>query len=183
MQSIHLTHLVDDLSLLARADSGAVSVERSAVDLARLARETVEGIAILAEERGIRLTRDAQGQIHVLGDAGRLRQVLMILLDNALKYTPEGGTVAVSLARAATDSVTGARQRARASPRMTCRTSSTASTAPTALAAAKGPAWGSPSAAGSPRRTAARSRLPTRPTAAPSSPSRCRWLPRNLAYA
>lgn len=95
VQSNHLTRLVDDLSLLARSDSGAVSVERAPVDLARLVAETVEGVDILAEDRGVRLTSDLRGQTRVLGDAGRLRQLLMILLDNALKHTPEGGTVTV----------------------------------------------------------------------------------------
>jgi two-component system, OmpR family, sensor histidine kinase CiaH len=99
-QTVHLTRLVDHLSLLARADSGAMTLERAPVDLARLASETAGGVAILAEERGVRLCVEAPQETRVLGDAGRLRQVLLILLDNALKYTPDGGGITVRVARA-----------------------------------------------------------------------------------
>ncbi len=98
-QNAHLTRLVEDLSTLARADSGAVDVERAPVDLSRLVAETVEGVAVLAEDRGVRLAVEATGAVRVIGDAGRLRQVLLILLDNALKHTPAGGAVAVRVAR------------------------------------------------------------------------------------
>jgi signal transduction histidine kinase len=97
VQTGHLTRLVEDLSLLARSDSGAVSVERAPVDLDHLVAETVEGVDILAEDRGVHLVRDVRGQARVLGDAVRLRQLLMILLDNALKHTPEGGTITVGV--------------------------------------------------------------------------------------
>jgi signal transduction histidine kinase len=99
-QNVHLTRLVDHLSLLARADSGALTLERAPIDLARLASETAGGVAILAEERGVRLGVEAPQETRVLGDAGRLRQVLLILLDNALKYTPDGGHITVRVARA-----------------------------------------------------------------------------------
>ena len=56
-------------------------------------------MAILAEERGVRLCVEAPQETRVLGDVGRLRQVLLILLDNALKYTPEGGGITVRVAR------------------------------------------------------------------------------------
>ena len=98
-QNVHLTRLVDDLSLLARADSGAVTLERAPVDLARLASETAGGVAILAEERGVRLCIAAPQETRVVGDAGRLRQLLLILLDNALTYTPDGGGITVRVAR------------------------------------------------------------------------------------
>jgi len=76
-----------------------VDVERAPVDLSRLVVETVEGVAVLAEDRGVRLSAEARGAVRVIGDAGRLRQVLLILLDNALKHTPAGGAVAVRVAR------------------------------------------------------------------------------------
>ncbi len=98
-QNAHLTRLVEDLSTLARADSGAVDVERAPLDLSRLVAETVEGVAVLAEDRGVRLAAEATGTVRVIGDAGRLRQVLLTLLDNALKHTPVGGAVAVRVAR------------------------------------------------------------------------------------
>jgi signal transduction histidine kinase len=98
-ENVHLTRLVDSLSLLARADSGAVTLERARVDLAHLANETATGVAILAEERDVRLRVAAAEEAWVLGDAGRLRQVLLILLDNALKFTPDGGSITVSVTR------------------------------------------------------------------------------------
>jgi signal transduction histidine kinase len=98
-ENVHLTRLVDSLSLLARADSGAVTLERARVDLAHLTNETAAGVAILAEERDVRLRVEAPSEAWVIGDAGRLRQVLLILLDNALKFTPDGGSITVGVAR------------------------------------------------------------------------------------
>jgi signal transduction histidine kinase len=98
-QSTHLARLVDSLSLLARADSGVVTIEREPVDITRLARSTVEGVEILAEERDVSLRLSAQPGVYVMGDTGRLRQLLLILLDNALKFTPEGGTITVHIDR------------------------------------------------------------------------------------
>ncbi len=99
VQSNHLTHLVDDLSLLARADSGVLDLERSPLDLSRLTVETISGVEILAEEQGVRVEVDLPDELRMLGDAGRLRQLLLILLDNAVKYTPEGGDIEVSVER------------------------------------------------------------------------------------
>jgi signal transduction histidine kinase len=96
-QSNHLARLVDDLALLARADSGAVTLERAPVDLARLVAETTAGMEILAEDRGVCLDVVLRGPVRVVGDAGRLRQVLLILLDNALKHAPAGGTIAIGV--------------------------------------------------------------------------------------
>lgn len=98
-QNAHLTRLVEDLSTLARADSGAVDLERAPVDLSRLVADTVAGVSVLAEERGMRLAVEAAGVTRVVGDAGRLRQALLILLDNALKYTPDDGAITVSVVR------------------------------------------------------------------------------------
>lgn len=95
VQTNHLTRLVDSLSLLARADSGVLIMERRPMDLAVVAGEIVEGMEILAEEREQRLLFNAHGPVPILGDPSRLRQVLLILLDNALKFTPPGGTITV----------------------------------------------------------------------------------------
>jgi signal transduction histidine kinase len=76
-----------------------VTIEREPVDITRLARSTVEGVEILAEERDVSLRLSAQPGVYVMGDTGRLRQLLLILLDNALKFTPEGGTITVHIDR------------------------------------------------------------------------------------
>ncbi len=98
-QDAHLTRLVEDLSTLARADSGVVDLARAPVDLSRLVAETVAGVSVLAEERGVRLTVETPGVVRVIGDAGRLRQALLILLDNALTHTPDDGSITVSVTR------------------------------------------------------------------------------------
>jgi signal transduction histidine kinase len=96
-QNSHLTQLVDDLSLLARGDSQAVSIERAPVDLSSLIAETTDDVEPLAAEQGVRLVTETQGNVRVLGDILRLRQLLLILLDNALKHTPAGRDIRVRL--------------------------------------------------------------------------------------
>jgi signal transduction histidine kinase len=93
----HLTRLVEDLSLLARADTDAIGIERQPVDLSSLLARTSEEIGYLANDRGVALKADVQGSVTVIGDVVRLRQLILILLDNAMKHTPVGGTIAVSL--------------------------------------------------------------------------------------
>jgi signal transduction histidine kinase len=93
----HLTRLVDDLSLLARTDTGAVVIDRRPVDLSDLLSRTAEEISYLAADRGIDLPADVQENITALGDVLRLRQLFLILLDNALKHTQDGGAVHVRL--------------------------------------------------------------------------------------
>ncbi len=95
-QNNHLTRLVESLSLLARADSGAIAVERRPVDFTKLVNDSVEAVDMLAEDRNITLSGGSVPGLQLVGDEGRLRQLLLILLDNALKYTSEGGTVTVS---------------------------------------------------------------------------------------
>lgn len=93
----HLTRLVDDLSLLARADSQAVSIMPARMNLSSLVQDTTTELEPLAEERGMRLAADVGANVWVLGDVMRLRQLLLVLLDNALKYTPTGGSIEVRL--------------------------------------------------------------------------------------
>jgi signal transduction histidine kinase len=94
-ENSHLSRLVADLALLARADSGAVSLAREPVDLGVVAHEAAAAVEMLAEDRSITLRVLAENRPWVTGDAGRLRQLLLIMLDNALKHTPEGGTIVV----------------------------------------------------------------------------------------
>ncbi len=98
-ESVHLARLVDDLALLANADSGAMSLEPRPIDLAELVATAVSGIELLAEDREVRLVLEAPDTLPLIGDPVRLRQLLLILLDNALKHTPAGGCISVRLSR------------------------------------------------------------------------------------
>src|SRR4029450_12562306 len=78
--------LVDDLLLLARLDQGR-PLEREAVDLVGVVTDAVEGARAVEPDRTIELT--AAGPVDVVGDAGRLRQVVDNLLDNARGHAPD----------------------------------------------------------------------------------------------
>jgi two-component system OmpR family sensor kinase/two-component system sensor histidine kinase BaeS len=92
----HLARLVEDLRLLALAEAGQLRLERGPVDLRSLIEEAADRIALQAAEKGIRLeVHLPEGLPPAWGDEGRLRQVLMNLLTNALRYTPAGGRITI----------------------------------------------------------------------------------------
>ena len=90
----HLTVLVGDLTTLARADEGRANLLIEPVDLGELTEEVVRDMGALADLLEVRLTCEA-GAAPVDGDRARLRQLLMILVDNSLKYANAGGNVHV----------------------------------------------------------------------------------------
>lgn len=93
----HLTVLVGDLTTLARADEGRANLLIEPLDLGELAEEVVRDMGALADVLGVRLTSEIS-PARVRGDRARLRQLLMILIDNSLKYASEGGNVRVHCA-------------------------------------------------------------------------------------
>jgi signal transduction histidine kinase len=93
----HMGRLIADLLMLARLDAGVLPLERTPVALAALATTCCRQMARLAERHDIHLVNGAVAPLVVLGDAARLEQVLLILLDNAIKYNRPGGTVQVTL--------------------------------------------------------------------------------------
>ena len=88
--------LLSDLLTLARLDSGKLDVERKPFDLSVVAAEAAGRFLIRAAEKGVGLEVDVPSELPVCGDSGRTGQILAVLLDNAIRHTPKGGTVTVS---------------------------------------------------------------------------------------
>ena len=96
-----MTELVDALLTLARADEGIASLHREPVDLRGIVEEVRETGELLAEESGVRMEVATPAEPMVVSvDATRIRQLILNLLTNAVKYTPSGGTVRMQLATA-----------------------------------------------------------------------------------
>jgi signal transduction histidine kinase len=100
----HLTAMVDDLLLLARSDSGAVELERVAVDLGDVASSGASAMTRLATDRGVALAVDPI-PAEVRGDPARLRQLVAILVDNAIRHAPDGSRVDVRVRTDGRDAV------------------------------------------------------------------------------
>ena len=93
-----LRTIVDQLLIVSRLDAGDVQMEKVALDLGQLATSTAEQMLLLAEEKSITVRCEAQPGVEVEGDRSRLKQVVVNLLDNAIRYTGEGGAISVSTA-------------------------------------------------------------------------------------
>jgi heavy metal sensor kinase len=94
-----LTRLVDTLLALSRADAGQVRLAREPVDLTGLAQNVVQHLTDLAEDKGQQLDLEAQRPVQVVGDWLVLRLALVNVLDNAIKYSPEGTPIRVRIGR------------------------------------------------------------------------------------
>jgi signal transduction histidine kinase len=97
-ESDRLGGLVDDLLALAASERGSLAIERRPIDLAEVARATVRRAGPLAAERGIELAGPADdgSVLPVIGDPDRLVQLLLVLIDNAFRHSPEDGRVTVT---------------------------------------------------------------------------------------
>jgi heavy metal sensor kinase len=96
-ESERTSRLIEDLLLLARADAGADNMAQEPTSLAECLRDAVAEVRVLAEHKGVGLEAAEPAECTVKGDQQAIRRLLLILLDNAIKYTPAGGKVAVHL--------------------------------------------------------------------------------------
>jgi signal transduction histidine kinase len=92
-----LGHLVDKVLCFDRAERGEMTLMPEPTELARLTRDVLEAFTPLASARDVQLSLDLEESIVVDVDRGAMRQVLINLLDNAVKYGPSGQTITVSL--------------------------------------------------------------------------------------
>jgi signal transduction histidine kinase len=92
-----LAKIVDGLTLLTKADAGLITLKREHLHLEGLVREIYNDGLVLARPANIVVTLDACDEAVVAGDSNRLRQMLLNLMDNAVKYNQPGGSVRVAL--------------------------------------------------------------------------------------
>ena len=98
-ETARMSDLVDSLLTLARADEGRFDIYRQPVELEPLVREVYETAVILGEDAGLSLALRTLENAVVMGDRTRLRQLLLNLVTNAIKYTPRGGSVELAVVR------------------------------------------------------------------------------------
>jgi len=91
-----LSRIVEQLLEISRLEAGETLVDRTRFDFSEMTRTTVEQMRLLAEEKHQQLTFDCARPSEIEGDHMRLKQIVVNLVDNAIKYTPEGGSILVS---------------------------------------------------------------------------------------
>ncbi len=93
-----MSRLIEDLLILSRLESQDVPMDSEPIDIYKLIASITEGFKKHAQDKGITLSIKKDGRVpDVLGDRVRLEQVMVNLLDNAIKYTPQGGKVDVAV--------------------------------------------------------------------------------------
>ena len=92
-----MTKLVSDLLVVARSDNEALKLKRTKVDLAAAVDQTIRLMQPLAEKKRLTLQREGVAALMAKVDEQKIKQLMLILVDNAVKYTPEGGAVTVRL--------------------------------------------------------------------------------------
>jgi heavy metal sensor kinase len=95
----HMSAIIDKLLILARADAGKERLAFERVNLGELLHDLASDVKTLCQEKGIQFQLGQMENLIIKGDKASLNGMLLNLLDNAIRYTPNGGTVSVSLAR------------------------------------------------------------------------------------
>jgi two-component system OmpR family sensor kinase len=92
-----ISHLVEGLLLLARADAGVLRLDLRSVELKELLQEIYEQMKVVANDHSVSLQTASMEAVSIQGDREHLRRLLLNVVDNAIKYTPAGGSVTLSL--------------------------------------------------------------------------------------
>jgi heavy metal sensor kinase len=100
-----LTQIIEGLLLMSRLEAGESQISKDPVDFANLVSTTVEQMLPLAEDKSVALVCEAPRDVMVEANEVRLKQVVVNLLDNAIKYTPEGGKITVRVHAEATSAL------------------------------------------------------------------------------
>ncbi len=102
-ESLRLTRLINDLLELSRLQSGAVALEKSPFDLDGVVAETTEQMELIASYSGIRIRTqwNCEKPLCVLSNRDRIEQVLIALVDNAIKFASDDGTITLDVAKTA----------------------------------------------------------------------------------
>lgn len=95
-ESEQVLNMLNTLMDISAAEAGTMKLQTAKVDLCQLVREVVELYEYVAEEKGVKVDVNLPAACEVQADRVRMRQVFANLLDNAIKYTPPGGSVTVS---------------------------------------------------------------------------------------
>lgn len=99
-QGKQLNNIVSTFLDTARIDQGQLSLKMEEIDLEKIALQVIEEQAVLAEHHSLRCVTDEASQPYlVMGDSARLHQVIANLVENAVKYSPQGGTITIGLHR------------------------------------------------------------------------------------
>ncbi|MFN3134538.1 MAG: ATP-binding protein [Candidatus Kryptonium sp.] len=96
---VRLSNMVENLLMLFKSDTGQVNLNFKEVNIAKLIKDLLEDVDILAEEKGVKVEAEQLDEAIVLGDEIRLKQLFLNLLDNAIKYNKSGGRVTISIVR------------------------------------------------------------------------------------
>jgi signal transduction histidine kinase len=96
-ESARMSRMVNDLLMLTRAEFGEVEVEFETVNLDVLALEVYEQILVIAKNRQLSIVLERIEPVRIEGSADRLRQLMLNLLNNAVKFTTDGGRIAISV--------------------------------------------------------------------------------------
>ncbi len=92
-ESEEIQRMLNDLMDISEAEVGVMRLNMSQIDLSSLIEDVVELYSYVAEEKGVGLETDLQAGLIISADAGRLKQAIANIIDNAIKYTPPGGKV------------------------------------------------------------------------------------------